>query len=330
MPIIVPCPKCGTKLSAPDAAAGKQIRCPKVGCGTITTLPALIPAEEVAVVEAALAAPLPSSTDEDNTADNSRKKRKLEADEDDRKEGNRSRRDRRGDDDDEKRPKRKRRRDYDDDKYTQKWRPKQKTGMGVGMIVAVIFGGLIMVGGVGYGLYALVGKASSVKDDLFSSVPKSPPPPGWKQYTFADDHFRAYMPLEPHIFRGIRPDKKMPWEEDSDDFSNEITSGNLYLCGEKKTSIVSVKVFQLRSGARYRKRWDANIPKDGPLPLDLGEIRTIKWFGEKGYQLTTRLEAARFVLTDVGLFGVAISSSTGTRTTPEEESSFFDNFELLK
>ena len=50
MPVVVACPKCSTKLSAPDSAAGKQVRCPK--CGTSAAVPALIPAEEVGVVDA--------------------------------------------------------------------------------------------------------------------------------------------------------------------------------------------------------------------------------------------------------------------------------------
>lgn len=55
MPIVVTCPKCPTKLSAPDNAAGKAVRCPK--CGAAAPVPALIPAEEVPVVDAALSTP---------------------------------------------------------------------------------------------------------------------------------------------------------------------------------------------------------------------------------------------------------------------------------
>lgn len=43
MPIVVTCPSCPTKLSAPDGAAGKQVRCPK--CGAAAPVPALIAAE---------------------------------------------------------------------------------------------------------------------------------------------------------------------------------------------------------------------------------------------------------------------------------------------
>ncbi|WP_204249678.1 hypothetical protein [Gemmata sp. SH-PL17] len=50
-------PGCPAKLSAPETAAGKQIRCPK--CGAVATVPALVQAEEVPVVDGTLAPPPP-------------------------------------------------------------------------------------------------------------------------------------------------------------------------------------------------------------------------------------------------------------------------------
>jgi TM2 domain-containing membrane protein YozV len=42
MPIIVTCPSCSTTLKAPDAAAGKKVKCPK--CTSPITVPAPAPA----------------------------------------------------------------------------------------------------------------------------------------------------------------------------------------------------------------------------------------------------------------------------------------------
>jgi hypothetical protein len=39
MPIVVMCSNCNTRLSAPDTAAGKKVRCPKADCGTIIAVP---------------------------------------------------------------------------------------------------------------------------------------------------------------------------------------------------------------------------------------------------------------------------------------------------
>ena len=60
MPILVVCPACGARLNAPDSAAGKHVRCPKAGCGTLVPVPTLLPAEEV--VEAVPVAPPPART----------------------------------------------------------------------------------------------------------------------------------------------------------------------------------------------------------------------------------------------------------------------------
>jgi len=108
MPIVVPCPKCGTKLSVPDSAAGKHVRCPKFGCAATAIVPALIPSEEIEVVDATPISPKPkhASADEDDEEDRPRKK--FQRDDDDR-----SRSKRRSDEDSE--PPRKRRRWMRDD-----------------------------------------------------------------------------------------------------------------------------------------------------------------------------------------------------------------------
>ncbi len=171
MSIVVPCPKCGTKLSAPDSAAGKHVRCPKFGCAAAATVPAIIPAEEIEVVDATPASPKlkPASADEDDEEDRPRKK--SQRDDDDR-----SRSKRRSDEDSE--PPRKQRRwmrddDYERDRPNLGIRRNAGAGMGAGAIVALIFGGLVLLGGVGVGIYALAGKKTSPsngEDDNNSSL----------------------------------------------------------------------------------------------------------------------------------------------------------------
>jgi phage FluMu protein Com len=45
MPISVLCPSCNSKLNAPDAAAGKRVKCPK--CQVLMELPAPEPDFEI-------------------------------------------------------------------------------------------------------------------------------------------------------------------------------------------------------------------------------------------------------------------------------------------
>src|SRR5262245_573771 len=139
MPIIISCPGCPTKLSAPDGAAGKHVRCPK--CGAITPVPAFIPVEEVPVVEAAIAPqkpkPKPFKADEDEEPP--RKKKPQE--------------------DEEERPRKKKRRAYDDDDDYEHDHPRRKSrraaGGGSGMIIVITLGGLLLLGGIGLGIYLL-------------------------------------------------------------------------------------------------------------------------------------------------------------------------------
>ncbi|HJZ56426.1 MAG TPA: hypothetical protein VKE74_15785, partial [Gemmataceae bacterium] len=88
MPIPVLCPDCSSRLNAPDAAAGKNVKCPK--CGTLMTIPAPQPADGGEVVEADLApepvgpkkpapasrkpAPVKADVTEDDDDDRPRKK----------------------------------------------------------------------------------------------------------------------------------------------------------------------------------------------------------------------------------------------------------------
>ena len=57
--------------------------------------------------------------------------------------------------------------------------------MGAGWIVAIVFGGLLALGGIGYGIYALVGGGKA-------AVPK-----GWVEYKSDSDKFKAYFPAKP-------------------------------------------------------------------------------------------------------------------------------------
>lgn len=59
MRIVVACP-CGTKLKAPEGAAGKRIKCPKCGTGVTVPEPEPVPADEVVDLETPPAPPAPT------------------------------------------------------------------------------------------------------------------------------------------------------------------------------------------------------------------------------------------------------------------------------
>src|SRR6266508_797753 len=180
MPIVVTCPGCPTKLSAPDNAAGKQIRCPK--CGAVAPVPDLIPAEEVPVVEATVAPAKPKS-----------KPVQAEAADDDLPRKKAARRDE--DDEDEPPRKKKRRYDDDDDDYDHDHRRRRKGGGGGGSggkIAAIIVVGVMVLAGIGVGINLLTGKGGPL-------AKKAPLPPGWKEYSYPQDGFKAAFPKDPQV-----------------------------------------------------------------------------------------------------------------------------------
>jgi hypothetical protein len=132
VPIPVECPGCGARLNAPDAGAGKQVRCPKPHCGELIPVPALIAADEVVDHDP----PRPARRDD---------------------------RPRRSDDRD--RPRRSR----DDDRaprHVAAGRPRSRRGPGTAAIVAIALASVLALAGIGYGVYAALGggKATAPPD----------------------------------------------------------------------------------------------------------------------------------------------------------------------
>ena len=119
MPITVLCPGCSTRLTAPDSAAGKNVKCPK--CQVLMALPAAAPPPppeeepEFEVVEPPARQPPVKAREEDDDDDKPTpiKMKREERNRDD-------------EDDDDDRPSRRRRRDDDDDDDDEDDRPWRK------------------------------------------------------------------------------------------------------------------------------------------------------------------------------------------------------------
>jgi hypothetical protein len=189
MPIIIVCPQCSTKLSAPDYAAGKLAKCPKAGCGFLIPVPAAVesavapplaglnngtPAKPAAPKTVNAAAqeegPIVKETkhldidEEDEELPRGKRRRDYKENEED--ELPRKKR-RQSEDDDLPRSKR-RRDDEDDDRPRKKRKKKQSAGLPPAAIAGIIVGVLLLLGGGGYGIYALVSPDNS-KDTSSSS-----------------------------------------------------------------------------------------------------------------------------------------------------------------
>lgn len=221
MPIAVVCSGCSAKLNAPDAAAGKRVKCPKPGCGTVITVPAPAPATGFEVVDeeppapkkpAPAQAPAPkkpavaADEDEDDADDVPKKPAKKPAravadDEEDDRPTKAKKRARDDDEDDDDRPAAKKKRpayddedDEDDDRPTKK--KKKKGGMSPAVLAAIAVGALLVLGGVGYGVYALAFKKNdeTAKGGGGDSAPKPDQLPGWTEYRSEQDKFSIRVP----------------------------------------------------------------------------------------------------------------------------------------
>lgn len=330
MPIVVPCPGCPAKLSAPESAAGKKIRCPK--CGAVAPVPALIAAEEVPVVEAKVSAPAkprvkPVVADDDED-DPPRKKAKPRDDEDDD------------------RPRRKRRPaayDEDDDPPPRR-RPRKAGGGGGGMVVAlVVIGGLLLLGGVGAGIYFLTGKGG-----VFAK--KAPVPPGWKQYDYPQSGFRAHFPSEPQAVMtingpgglggvGARPGRFGGGGFGGGGFGgvddwSDVESAAVYTCGDAMFGApaggvtVTVTVAWYRNGVPRAAR--DQLSRGGNAKFGDMETRRVRWLGGDAAEVIMGGSRLRVAYTDRAMVAVQIHGPNGQRAKPEEEEGFFDNFELTR
>ncbi|QJW95255.1 hypothetical protein [Frigoriglobus tundricola] len=311
MPIVVACPGCPTKLSVPEAAAGRPIRCPK--CGAVATAPALIPAEEVPVVDAAVVSPAPKP-----------KRVLADADESDV---------RPRDDGDEERPRKKTRPRYAaDDEHDRPRRTRRKSGGGAA--VAATIGGLVLVAVIGAGAYLLAGKKAGEADAAGSPfVKKAPVPAGWHLHTFPEDGLRAYFPAKPAVATQ-RPGGKA--------YGVGWSVSDIVLVDVRDAEIITTCYSGLGSGVethvaviRYRGRVPVGVRGEIRTQLTVEpnrtSTRTVKWLGNDALEQTNLLGSVQRVgYTDRLVVFASVSGGGSGRVRPEEEAGFFDNFELTR
>ncbi|MCI0705273.1 MAG: hypothetical protein L0241_29795 [Planctomycetia bacterium] len=352
MPISVVCPGCKSKLSAPDAAAGKRVKCPKPGCGSIIAVPAFVAVEEAEAQEPppppppkpkvkAIAVPFdfdqgqqPKSAqkkpaamdlDDDEQEDEPKPKKKVRAVVED-------------DDDDERPTKKKKRRDEDDDddddRPTKKKKKGKKKAAGISpvLIVGIAVGALLVLGGVGYGVYAL---AIKKKDDTANTggggtPAKAAVPTGWVEHTSEKDKFKAYFPKQPLIgpdappggFPGAKPKSVTAYAVGgpADDFRIILFVAQMQ-SGATPADIESVaEVFnQGWRGAANSKEGTATWASR-PAKEFVVEKKNIK--GPSSGILVRQMS------TDAAVYGVAIFNRNGP-VPSDVINGFFDNFELL-
>jgi len=301
--IVVQCSGCPTRLSAPEGAAGKQLKCPK--CGSLAT----VPEQVVETKPAQPPRPKPKVTADPVDDDDDRPRSRTRRDDDDDDDDDRPRKKkRRGDDDDD---------EYDHDRKRGKRRSARNSGGGGGKMAVMVVVGLVALIGVGVAIFMLVGKGS-----------RAPLPPGWTMVENADAGVKGAFPTDPMVI-GNRGNFGFGAGMNIPGFGEipQVESSHVLTCGGglggRAGVNVSVQVTRFR-GALPRAMRDAVADGFGGAALG-GEAKSVRWLGGSGVEMRVGGQIVRQVYTDK-----AIVQATVNGAKPEEAEAFFDNFELTK
>lgn len=365
MPISIVCPSCSAKLNASDAAAGKKIKCPRPGCGQIVEVPEAIPSQFEVVEEAAppkaapkkvvkvtvedVQPPKKKSREEDEDDEDDRPRSRRRDDDDDEDDRPRSRRRDEDDDDEDDRPRNKRRRDDDEDERPRKKKKKKKQsgGLSPALLAGIVVGVLLLLGGVGYGVYALAfkktetaaGSGGSGGGSGSSSNPNVPA--GWIDYKPPFTGFKAYFPVtpEPKPLGPLAPDAVV-YEGENKALKTGcavivfLSSAPIPANKRKEECEEKLKTLLTIAHGKELSHKDATLsglpaveylvevpPESSPPPK-----------GKTGGEATDKSmgrSVLRVMATENKVYIAAVSCDTGMPTT-EWINGFFDNFQVVK
>lgn len=300
--VVVQCPGCPTRLSAPEGAAGKQLKCPK--CGALATVPEQMVESKPAPPPKPKAKVTAESVDDDDEDDRPRSRKRRDDDEDD---DDRPRKKKRRDDDDDD--------EYDHDRKRGKRRPARHSGGGGGKMAVMIGVGLIALIGVGVAIFMLVGKGG---------LGRKAPPPGWKEVNNAEAGVRGFFPTDPmvvalqgNMFGGfggmnIPGVGEMPQTESM----HQLNCVGAF--GGRGGVTISVQVTRFRNTLPRAMR-------DAGFGGAFGGGKSVRWLGGSGLEMNLGGQVVRQVYTDKAIVQATISGAK-----PEEAEAFFDNLELTK
>ncbi len=339
MPIVVVCP-CGAKLKAPDAAAGKRVKCPK--CAS----PLAVPAAEADFEEVEDDVPPPVASpakkkpmlvdDDDDDAPRPAKKKKpapVEVNE------------AVDDDDEDDAPKKKRRRDDDDEdedeapkkkgkKGKKKEQPKSKLplilGIGGGVFVLLtvvgIIVGVMMSGGNG-------GQAKGTNTQP-TTPPKPALPPGWSE--FKGEGFSVAVPDSVQFKQQERgPDRPGQPPPDTKVYGNGVQPQPQPNGPPIYIYVVSIGNLPPGAAAEFAKSpeagWDA-VKKANGAGAQLQNEKVIQVAGAEGRQFTLNAGVVfgilKVVMKGDKVYSWAVMSQAAPAADDPNVKPFFDTFKL--
>ena len=348
MPIPVVCGNCQTRLNAPDAAAGKKVKCPK--CQTVMPVPgetaddAPPPPPPASDKSFDFGAAISSGSEPKPRGDRPRRDddRPRRRDEDDDRPRTRRPRDEEPDD----RPRRPRPRDDDEDDDRPRRRPDKKSSMGPLLLIGGGFLLLTCCGGGGFGLYYSVGKVreaaerqraendakeKQIQDELKrragepggAAAGAGGVPAGWTKFEAPDKSFRAAFP---------------PPGPDEDDLSLRtpaVEGAKSYLIRDGNSGAtyrLTVVKFKATSTAADRERdMKTAVGMVNFNAKNVGAPRTVDWLGGKATETEGEnsifpgfVVVARWVVVENTGYMALVNHN---RSRPAEVAPFFNSVE---
>lgn len=195
--------------------------------------------------------------------------------------------------------------------------------------MALVVGGLVLLGGLALGGYLLVGPGGVL-------AARAPVPPGWKQYDYPQSGFRAAFPGEPTVFGANVPGGfgggplpgggEIPQLESM--FSYRTGGlGAFGVRGQSGTQVI-VEVHRYRTSIPRASR--DLMTRTGYGRFTGGSSNRVRWLGSSAFEMVMGGTLVRMVVLEKAVIVVQISGPNGVRARPEEENGFFDNFELTQ
>jgi hypothetical protein len=186
--------------------------------------------------------------------------------------------------------------------------------------VGIVVVSVLLLGGVGYGIYALAkGGSKSL-------------PAGWKEYTFKNDGFRAAFPESPEV-QDIGNRTGAP--------RGVTVTGYMAKTGGGSGG-VGLMVMKLPSDMPRSEKdtlleqFRRSMTPGSPNGTQLSKPRSVTWAGQKAEEITLeqisgskRGAIVRYMFTETTGY-IAVLGTDDGRLSSDLERTFFDSFQLLK
>ncbi len=341
MPVLVVCSNCSTKLSAPDAAVGKRVKCPK--CAAAIPVPGPAPAE---VVDE----PPPVKVEEPVRDDDEGPRQKKRRAEDD--------------DDDDERPRRKPRAARDDDHDNDRTRRKKQAKKSGGMLVVAVVGGVLLLGGAGFAAYwfgfrdqepetAAAPAPNPNPAPLPASNPDGPNPPAegkhltsdWKEHGDDARGFRVSLPwaaatLDQSFGWGVGDNPTVPGVERATiQFAHKYGPGTGNDRITARFALIAIHYRPNATELQQRSALDRAAEVDTvAFGLKAGPVKQLFWDGQPTRETrytaapapngkTRRAVIRKFGTSAFGFVGVVLDWGD---LTPGEIDRFYDSLKLTR